>query len=131
MIERLRPMQYLGVPLGPLHGLIYRMDNTIDARRVADSLRKATFGESRGAISILNTIVPSLVAYREAATARVPVHRLERQRRGLTADSRETMLQLVRELLPHVDFPSDAPIDLSTEESSSERETTRINGGES
>lgn len=107
MLDRLRPMQFLGAPLGHLYGLIYRMDHTIDARRVADSLRKATFADSRGAISILETMVPGTVAYREAATACVPVHRWEQQRRGSTACALETMTSLVRELLPHVELPAD------------------------
>ena len=49
--------------------VIYRMDRTIDAADVASTLRRATFGESRGGISILSTVVPATVAYREAATA--------------------------------------------------------------
>lgn len=104
MIDRLRPMQYLGAPVGHLKGLVYRMDRTVDARRVAESLRKATFAESRGGISILDTVVPAAVAYREAATARIPVHRWDLQRRGPTPCARETMVSLVRELLPHIDI---------------------------
>ncbi len=107
MLERLEPMKYLGAPLGHLYGLVYRMDNTVDARRVAEGLRKATFAESRGAISILDTVVPATVAYREAATSRTPVHRWEKQRRGPTPCARETMTGLVRELLPHIDLPTD------------------------
>lgn len=107
MLERLRPMAHLGAPVGHLYGIIYRMDHTVDARRVADSLLKATFADSRGAISILETVVPHTVAYREAATARVPVHRWERLRRGATPCALETMTGLVRELLPHVELPEE------------------------
>jgi chromosome partitioning related protein ParA len=103
MLERLRPMGHLGAPVGHLHGLIYRMDRTIDAAEVANTLRRATFGESRGGISILSTVVPATVAYREAATARQPVHRIEKQRRGPTASAAEVMTALVNELLPHID----------------------------
>ncbi|HSH30798.1 MAG TPA: ParA family protein [Thiohalobacter sp.] len=112
MLERLRPMQFLGAPVGHLHGLIYRMDRTVDARRVADSLRKATFAESRGGISILDTVIPATVAYREAASARIPVHQWEKQRRGPTPCARETMVALVRELLPHIDLPVELPAEL-------------------
>ena len=107
MLQRLRPMQHLGAPVGHLHGLVYRMDRTIDARRIAESLRKATFAESRGGISILETVVPATVAYREAATARVPIHRWERRRDGPTPCALETMVGLVRELLPHLDITPD------------------------
>lgn len=77
MLERLRPMQHLGAPIGHLFGLCYRMDRTIDARTVAETLRRSTFAESRGGISILNTVVPATVAYRESASAQAPVHEWE------------------------------------------------------
>jgi chromosome partitioning related protein ParA len=100
MLERLRPMEQLNVPVGHLHGLLYRMDRTVDARRVADGLRRASRAEARGGLSILETVIPATVAYREAATARLPVHRWEARRRGPTPCARETMLRLVRELFP-------------------------------
>ncbi|WP_111748837.1 ParA family protein [Salinisphaera orenii] len=104
MLQRLEPMQYMGAPVGHLYGLCYRMDRTVDARNVSDTLRRASFGDSRGVITILNTVVPATVAYREAATARVPVHKWEKRGTGKTTPTaRETMLELVDELLPHAD----------------------------
>ena len=47
--------------------------------------------------------MPATVAYREAATARQPVHRIEKLRRGPTASALEVMTALVSELLPHID----------------------------
>lgn len=102
MLERLRPMAFLGAPLGPLRGLLYRMDRTVDARRIARELQRETYGPSKGAITILDTVIPSTVAYREAATARVPVHRWEPKRRGPTPSAREAMLGLVAALFPHL-----------------------------
>jgi chromosome partitioning related protein ParA len=102
MLERLRPMAFLGAPLGPLRGLLYRMDRTVDARRIARELQRETYGPSKGAITILDTVIPSTVAYREAATARVPVHRWEPKRRGPTPSAREVMLALVAALFPHL-----------------------------
>jgi chromosome partitioning related protein ParA len=102
MLERLRPMAFLGAPLGPLRGLVYRMDRTVDARRIAQELRRETYGPSKGAITILEAVIPNSVAYREAATARVPVHRWERQRHGPTLSARDAMLTLVQELFPHL-----------------------------
>ncbi len=107
MLERLHPMTHLGAPVGPLFGLIYRMDRTIDAKRIAQELRREA-APSRGQIRILDTIIPATVAYREAATSRIPVHRWEQRRSGPSASARETMLNLVRELFPHlgeVDLP--------------------------
>lgn len=102
MLDRLRPMVYLGAPLGPLRGLIYRMDRTIDARRIAQELRKEAYGPSKGAITILDVVIPNTVAYREAATARVPVHRWETQRPGPTQSARVAMLTLAHDLFPHL-----------------------------
>ncbi|MBK9130026.1 MAG: ParA family protein [Gammaproteobacteria bacterium] len=102
MLDRLRPMAYLGAPLRPLRGLIYRMDRTIDARRIAQELRKEAYGPSKGAITILDVVIPNTVAYREAATARVPVHRWEAQRPGPTQSARVAMLTLAHDLFPHL-----------------------------
>jgi len=101
MLERLQPMTYMGAPVGPLYGLIYRMDRTVDAQRIARELRRES-APSRGQIRILDTVIPSTVAYREAATSQVPVHQWERRRSGPSASARETMLSLVRELFPHL-----------------------------
>lgn len=102
MLDRLRPMQFLGAPIGPLYGLIYRMDRASEAARIAAELKKESFAPSRGAIRILDTIVPSTVAYREAATAGMPIHRYEPRRRGSTPSGRDVMTSLVRELFPHL-----------------------------
>lgn len=97
MLERLKPMQYLGAPVGHLYGLIYKMDRTIDARLIAEALRKSTFSESKGGISILDTVIPSLVAFREGATAQVPVHQISDK-------THEIMKLLTTELFPHVEL---------------------------
>jgi chromosome partitioning related protein ParA len=102
MLERLRPMAYLGAPVAPMKGLVYRMDHTRDARMISHELRQASYAPSRGAISILNTIIPSTVAYREAATHRCPVHRWELRRQGPTPPATQTMTALVHELFPHL-----------------------------
>ncbi len=109
MLDRLRPMAFLGAPVGPLRGLIYRMDRTLDARRIAQELCREAYGPSKGAITILDTAIPSTVAYREAATARVPVHRWESKRRGSTTCARQAMLALIAELIPHL---ADESLDL-------------------
>jgi chromosome partitioning related protein ParA len=56
MLERLAVMETLGFPLGPLFGLLYRMDRTLDARATTEALRRAAFGPSRGRIRILETV---------------------------------------------------------------------------
>lgn len=102
MLERLRPMACLGAPVGSLRGLIYRMDRTVDAHHIARELCREAYGPSKGTVTILESVVPSTVAYREAATARTPVHRWETHRVGPTPSACETMRMLVRELFPHL-----------------------------
>ena len=102
MLDRLRPMSFLGAPVPPLRGLIYKQDRTADAKSIAQEMRSESFMASRGSISILDTIVPAAVAYREAATHCVPVHRWESQRKGNTPTPRDTLIALVRELFPHL-----------------------------
>ncbi|MFP5305927.1 MAG: ParA family protein, partial [Gammaproteobacteria bacterium] len=108
MLERLRPMQFLGAPLGPLFGVINRMDRAGEAGRIAEELKRESFAPSRGAIRILDTVIPATVAYREAATARLPIHRYEPRRRGATPSGRDVMLSLARELLPHLPLDESA-----------------------
>jgi len=102
MLERLKPMAFLGAPPAPLKGLVYRMDRTRDARMIATELRRESYAPSRGAISILDTVIPNTVAYREAATHRTPVHRWEMRRSGPAPSARETMTDLVHEVFPHL-----------------------------
>lgn len=102
MLDRLRPMAYLGAPVAPLRGLVYRQGRTSDARHIVQELRNLTFASSRGAITIVETTVPDVAAYKEAATRRTPVHRWEPRRDGPTPSARDTMLALVHELFPHL-----------------------------
>jgi len=103
MLERLRPMQFLGAPIGPLYGVINRMDRTGEAQQIATEIQRETYAPSRGQIRILQTVIPSTVAYREAATAQMPVHRYESNRRGPTPSARDTMIALAQEVFPGLD----------------------------
>jgi len=50
----------------------------------------------------LDTVIPSAVAYREAATQKIPVHRLEKDRKGPTLSAKDTMMTLAKELIPNL-----------------------------
>ena len=83
-------------------GFIYRQDRTVDSRRIVQALRNEAYLPSKGAISVLDTVIPSTVVYREAASFQQPVHRFETTRAGPTPSACETMLSLVKELFPHL-----------------------------
>lgn len=117
MLERLKPMAYLGAPIGPLRGVIYRQDRTVDARRIVAELRSEATLPSKGSITILDTVIPASVIYREAATFQQPVHRLERKNKVAGTSHQATLLALVSELFPHL------RTQLESAEAPSERET--------
>lgn len=99
LLNRLEPGGALGAALAPLKALIYRQDRTIDARAIAHDIREQ-FAPLNGRVSVLNTVVPHAKAYKEAATLRIPVHRHERRRRGVTPSACAVMHQLAWELIP-------------------------------
>ncbi|WP_200892132.1 ParA family protein [Methyloterricola oryzae] len=115
MLDRLRPMAYLGAPIGPLRGVIYRKDRTTDARRIVEELRSESYLPSKGSITILDTVIPASVVYREAATFKTPVHRLQVKRRGNAPSALEILQALTAELFPHLRKPMAERAALRTE----------------
>lgn len=78
MLERLQPMtHYTTLQIAPLYGLLYRVDRTRDAANVTREVRDALGGEGSG-ITIMDAMIPAAVAWREAATQRLPVHTLSK-----------------------------------------------------
>jgi len=102
MLERLRPMERMRIPVPPLAAVLNRIDRTRNAAEIASTVRNELFFGSASQIRLLETAIPNLVAYREAATLGIPVHLYEPRRpAGRTSPSAlETMESLVRELLP-------------------------------
>jgi chromosome partitioning related protein ParA len=100
MLDRLRPMKRLGIPVPPLVAVLNRIDHTRNAAEIAFAVRDELFRGHGGQLRLLDTVIPNLVAYREAATLGIPVHRHERKRpAGRTSPAAlETMQALVAEL---------------------------------
>ena len=110
MLRRLEPPPGIqtGLPaIPPMLGLIYGLDRSSDTELAAQELRKAFYAESRGKISILDAVIPSMAAYNQAAGRQTPVHRFEvkrynKQYKNPAASAHDTMLGLIHELLPHL-----------------------------
>ena len=102
LLDRLEPTGALGATLGPMKAVIYRQDRTTDARVIASGIRE-DFIKLKGRVTVLETVVPHAKAYKEAATARVPVHRHERKREGVTPSAYTVMHQLAWELIPSLE----------------------------
>lgn len=101
LFSDLLPYQHLGLSLPPLRLLLNQVDVIrVDSRLIMRSLRES-FADTDG-ISVLGSSIPARVAYLNAATLGLPVHRLEPHRatasRALSPLA--TMQALAIELFP-------------------------------
>ena len=99
LLDRLEPSSAMGATLGPMKAVIYRQDRTIDAKVIAAGIRE-DFIKLKGRVTVLDTAVPHAKAYKEAATLRIPVHRHEQRREGVTPSAYSVMHALAWELIP-------------------------------
>ena len=101
LLDDLRPFQRLGFATPPLNIVLNRADTvSIGAHLIMQGLRR-TFAADPG-IGVLDSRIPSLVAYRQAAPLGQPVHRLETCKpKGRRAPAAlDTMRDFARELFP-------------------------------
>lgn len=95
LLERLEPVTNIGMAVPPMKAVIYRTENTADSRALSSVIREQ-FVALRGRVTVLETAVPSAVAYKKAATNQVPVHWMDPVRAS------DTMHRLCWELIPSV-----------------------------
>ena len=86
----------MGISVPPMKAVIYRAERTKDSRVISTIVREA-FVNLRGRVSILECVVPHAVAYKDAATAQVPVHWVD------PVKASDTLHRLVWELLPNLE----------------------------
>ena len=101
LLRELEPFHHLGVPPPPLRLLLNQVNAIrMDTRMIIRGLRE-TFVEATN-ISVLDTVVPDRVAYLNAASLGLPVHRIEarRSRERRSPSALETMQALAIELFP-------------------------------
>ncbi|PUA30453.1 MAG: hypothetical protein B0W54_08150 [Cellvibrio sp. 79] len=89
-----------GRPMPPVKVLINLWDRTTTATEVSNHLRCTFDKETDGHVTVLNTVIPTLKAYSEAAGLGIPAHRHEPSREGPTRSALDTLLELVYELEP-------------------------------
>lgn len=97
IIDKLRPMARMGLPVAPLLTLLYRMARTTDAQIIAGEAAEL---DAQGVISLMDTIIPARTVFNESSTLKTPAHRLDKRRRK-GSDSpcaREIMETFVAEL---------------------------------
>lgn len=101
LLSELEPLRRQGITPPPLRLLLNQVNAIrVDTRMITHSLRETFAGVSN--ISVLDTVVPDRVAYLNAATLGLPVHRIEthRSRERRSPSALETMQALAIELFP-------------------------------
>lgn len=101
LMSELEPFRHLGIPPPPLRLLLNQVNSVrIDTRMIIRGLRETFAGAAN--ISVLDTVVPDRVAYLNAASLGLPVHRIEtrRSRERRSSSALQTMKTLAIELFP-------------------------------
>lgn len=96
LLERHESAVNMGYKVPAMKAVINCFQRTVDSRATADLIR-AQFMAMRGRLSVLRTTIPNVVAYRNAATAQVPVHWVDPNKAG------DTMHTLLWELIPSME----------------------------
>ncbi|WP_413795114.1 MULTISPECIES: ParA family protein [unclassified Pseudomonas] len=101
LLSELEPFRHLGIPPPSLRLLLNQVKAIrIDTRIIISGLRETFTGAAN--ISVLDTVVPDAVAYLNAASLGLPVHRIETRRphKRRSPSALETMQALAVELFP-------------------------------
>jgi chromosome partitioning related protein ParA len=84
--------------LAPIQAVICRYDHSRNAKALLAELR--TEFDEGDRVTILDTMIPNAVAYKDAFTARVPVHMLNKSGGARYPSGFEVMHRIVWELMP-------------------------------
>ncbi|PZP98257.1 MAG: ParA family protein [Variovorax paradoxus] len=93
LIKRHEEAANMGFKVPAMRAVINRTENTRDSREMSSLIREG-YLQMRGRVSTVRTAIHSAVAFRKAATARVPVHWVDPQRAA------DAMHLLLWELIP-------------------------------
>ncbi len=81
LLSELEPFRHLGIAPPPLRLLLNHVNSIrVDTRMITRGLRETVAGTTN--ISVLDTVVPDRVAYLNAASLGLPVHRIETRQYG-------------------------------------------------
>ena len=86
--------------LAPIQAVICRYDHSRNAKALLTELR-AEFSEG-DRVTILDTMIPNAVAYKDAFTARMPVHTVNKSGGSRYPSGYEVMHRIVWELMPEL-----------------------------
>jgi chromosome partitioning related protein ParA len=86
--------------LAPIRAVICRFDYSRDAKSLVSELRREFSEGDR--VTILDTVIPNAIAYKDAFTARVPVHQANQTAGSRIPSAYEVMHRLAWELQPEL-----------------------------
>lgn len=86
--------------LAPIQAVICRYDHSRNAKALLSELRNEFSEGDR--VTILNTMIPNAVAYKDAFTARMPVHAVNKSGGSRYPSGYEVMHRIVWELMPEL-----------------------------
>ncbi|WP_434694921.1 ParA family protein [Pseudomonas sp. Z1-14] len=101
LLNDLEPFRHLGIAPPPLRLLLNQVNSVrVDTQMISRGLRESFAGNT--SISVLDTIVPDRVAYLNAASLGVPVHRIDTRCSGggRSPSALKTMQAIATELFP-------------------------------
>jgi cellulose biosynthesis protein BcsQ len=96
MLEDLNRNADMGHRPGILKALIYGTDRSKDCQLMADTIRQSFRNTHK--VQILNTVIPSCVAFRAAATSLMPAYEYELANRNKAKPAYNALHELVWEL---------------------------------
>ncbi len=85
----------LSYRIGNLYGVLSKVDRTNDAKQLSEALRENI---DPSVATFLNTVIPAKVAYKTAATLRIPVHQYDSKPGTTSPSAKQVMAQLVKEI---------------------------------
>ncbi|NMF87026.1 ParA family protein [Aromatoleum petrolei] len=96
LLNRVETAAAFGISVPQMLAIIYRHENTRDAREIGQAIRES-YQQLKCKVLLLKTVIPHAVAYRNAATAQVPVHWID------PVKASPAMHALLWELIPSLD----------------------------
>ncbi|WP_407280385.1 ParA family protein [Aromatoleum evansii] len=96
LLNRVETAAAFGISVPQMLAIIYRHENTRDAREIGLAIRES-YQQLKCKVLLLKTVIPHAVAYRNAATAQVPVHWID------PVKASPAMHALLWELIPSLD----------------------------
>jgi len=101
MINRLsESVGFMGMNIGTLFVFLNKVNDTVVCKEYSSEIINTDYTRiCRVPVKVLNSTIPSTVAYKDAAASQMPVHRYETNSRRKSGSAYKTMAHICQELL--------------------------------